>query len=281
MDYVSLKRAHHAWDVVRAYFVATKPGIVAGNLLTAMAGFYLEPRHGINLVLLLQMVGGLACIIAAASVFNNIIDRAADAKMERTKHRPLATGQITVTAALWYATLLFLGGIAMLLVTVGLAAALLATLGLLIYVLPYSLWKYHSPKATVVGSIAGALPPLIGYSSAGQGPDIPGWLFFWTLFLWQMPHFFSIALYRAEDYAKAAIPTFVSRYGVHATKRKTLLYLVAFTLSLALLKLELAPLGLLWFVFSLYGQDKRWARRVFFLSLIVVAALCLAIIFIK
>ena len=145
--------------------------------------------------------------------------------------------------------------------------------------------------ATLVGSISGAIPPVVGYVAASHHLDMGALLLFSILVLWQMPHFFSIAMYRFEDYSAASIPVLPVQRGAYVTKIRMLLYIIAFVISTLLLQLcgytslaylyVVAPLGLLWLALCLKGfkaqNDQVWARQMFRLSLVVVTAVCIVI----
>lgn len=273
--------------MIRTYYLLTKPGIIMGNLITTVGGFALASRGHIDLWLFCTMFMGLGLVIASACVFNNYIDREADAKMSRTKNRPLAKGLIPHFNALLFANALGLSGIFILALYTNLLTVLMALLGFFIYVILYSLWKYRSTLATLVGSIAGALPPVIGYCSVSNRLDAGACILFTILVLWQMPHFFSIALYRFDDYAAASVPVLPIKKGIFTTKVQMLLYIIAFFPATLLLfsytgyayLLVAAPLSLAWLYLSIRGfyttNDRLWARNMFRLSLLIVTALCL------
>lgn len=277
--------------MLRTYYLLTKPGIILGNLITTVGGFCLASRGSFNSWLFLAMFAGLGLVIASACVFNNYIDRKADAKMSRTKNRPLVTGIISGSKALIFAVTLGFLGILILAFYTNLLAVLLALLGFLIYVGLYSFWKYRTTYATLVGSISGALPPVIGYTAVSNQLDMGAFLLFALLVLWQMPHFFSIAMYRFDDYAAASVPVLPIARGIQSTKVQMLLYIIAFLLATVMLLtfgytglayiLVAAPLGLAWLYLSIRGfyteNDQRWARNMFRLSLLIILALCLMI----
>ena len=148
---------------LKKYVSLTKPGIIGGNLLTAVAGFALAGGRGL---LVVHMLIGLALIVGSACVFNNVIDREMDKKMHRTKRRPLALGLVSVQSALIYATALVLAGsfIPLQFMQVFLSMAV-ALFGFGFYVLVYSFAKYKTVHGTLIGSIAGAVPPVVGYAA--------------------------------------------------------------------------------------------------------------------
>ncbi len=236
-------------------------------------------------------MAGLFCVIASACVFNNYIDRIADAKMARTKHRALVTGRISPQHALLFAVSLGIVGLVILGLYTNLLATFVAFVGFFIYVALYSIWKYRTSYATLVGSISGATPPVIGYCAASGTFDLGALLLFMILVLWQMPHFFSIAVYRLDDYTAASIPVLPTVKGMVTTKIHMLLYIIGFTASTILLSffgytgtayLVVALLvSLAWLLLCIKGfqstNERLWARQMFAVSLVVIMALSIAI----
>lgn len=275
------------------YYLITKPGIVLGNLLTVAAGFLLASKGEIYAGLFLATLAGLACIMASACVFNNYIDRPLDKKMERTKKRPLVTGIISGKNALAFGTVLgVLGGLVLSIFTNPLTVGI-AAFGFFVYVVLYSLWKSKTVYGTAIGSIAGATPPLVGYCAVANRLDPGALILFLMLVLWQMPHFFSIALYQMEDYARAKIPVLPLEKGVFRTKVHMVLYILAFIFAAAALTywnyagflyLTVALcFGLVWLVWCVKGfyckDEHLWAKEMFRLSLVLIGAICLVIPF--
>lgn len=276
--------------MIKTYYLLTKPGIIMGNLITTVSGFALASKGHIDPLLFLATLTGLGLIIASACVFNNYIDRDLDAKMTRTKHRPLVKGLISGRSAVLFALLLAPLGLLILFLYTNLLAPLIASIGFFIYVGLYSFWKCRTTYATAVGSIAGAIPPVVGYCAVSNQFDMSAALLFMILVLWQMPHFFSIAMYRIHDYTAAAIPTLPIAKGPQATKIRMLLYIIAFAIATLLLGLKLtstvyfttaALLSLSWLLLCIKGftasNDLLWARNMFRLSLVVITVLCIMI----
>lgn len=277
--------------MIRIYYILTKPGIVFGNIITTAAAFLLASKGHFHLGLFLATLIGLSFIMASACVFNNFIDRSYDQKMERTKHRPLVTGAISLKNALIFAnTLLGLGTLSLALYTNALAVTV-ALIGFVVYVLMYSFWKYKSVYGTLIGSVAGAVPPIVGYCAVSHTFDLGAWLLFAILVLWQMPHFYAIALYRLSEYKAANIPVLPLKKGTLTTKVHMLLYILAFMGTCALLTFfgytgyaylgATLLLGGVWLLLSVKGfkatNDKLWAKGMFRFSLVVIMALSLMI----
>jgi protoheme IX farnesyltransferase len=272
---------------VKTYYLLTKPGILMGNLITTLSGLFLASRGHFDPLLFSLTLLGLGPIIASACIFNNYIDREADRKMSRTKHRPLASGLISPARAITLAVVLGIFGLYVLSYT-NLLATLLAFIGFLVYVVLYSYCKYYTTQATLIGSIAGAIPPVVGYCAISNHFDLAASLLFLILVVWQMPHFFAIALYRFKDYSAAAIPTLAHKKGPHLAKVHMLAYVIAFALLTPLLPhtgtlylLSSLLLSAAWLYLAIRGlktdDDIAWAKQMFRLSLIIITLLCLFI----
>ncbi|MFI5333843.1 MAG: heme o synthase [Chlamydiales bacterium] len=277
---------------ITSYLSLTKPGILMGNLITAAAGFALISRESWDVPLLTAMLSGLALVMASGCAFNNYLDRRADEKMSRTKNRPLATGSIPLRHALLFATILCCAGACTLLFYTNILTTVIALAGFFVYVALYTIWKYRTVHATLIGSIAGATPPVVGYCAVSHSLDLPSLILFVTLVLWQMPHFFAIAIFRLDDYAAASIPVLPLKRGFHATKIQMLLYTIAFIIvALSLFffgyagygyMTTLIVLGGAWLILTIQGfkveNHKQWARKMFLFSLAIITSLSFMII---
>jgi protoheme IX farnesyltransferase len=273
--------------MIRSYISLTKPGILLGNTITAAGGFALVSKGKIDLGLLLATLAGLGLIMAAGCVLNNYIDRMADAKMQRTKNRPLARGEIALNHAFFFGLFLCITGAAILVFFTNVMTLLIALCGFVIYVGIYTLAKYRTHHATLIGSFAGAAPPLVGCTAASFALDPAALLLFSTVALWQMPHFFAIGIYRMHEYEVAQIPILPIKRGLHNTKIQIFFYIIAFMVAAASLtffgytgKIFLSAALLLsatWLLLALIGfkaeKEKLWARRMFLFSLVVITTL--------
>lgn len=275
--------------MLKTYFLLTKPGIIMGNLITTAGAFVLGSRGHFDPLLFLATASGLFFVIASACVFNNAIDREADRKMARTKSRALAKGSIPLISALAFAVIMGVIGLVIFAQFTNVLAVVSASVGFFVYVGLYSLWKYRSRYATLVGSISGAIPPVVGYCAASNTFDAGAAILFMILVLWQMPHFYSIALFRIDEYAAASIPVLPLEKGIFRTKIHMVLYILAFIAALFMLRGYIgtvaltisAFLGLAWLALCFKGfrvtDDKVWARQMFRLSLVVVTAFSIVI----
>jgi protoheme IX farnesyltransferase len=263
-----------------------KTGIIKSNLIPMIAGLtlalYTYNIHPFDrLWEIFFAILGTALIIGAAGAFNNLYDRDIDAIMERTKVRPTVTGVIKPKTVLWIVLAMMVAGWGALLMTTPMAA-LIGLLGFLLYVVPYTMWsKRRTVYNTEIGSLSGATPPLIGW--AAIHPDIthPAALgLFIILIIWQMPHFYAIAIRKHEEYKAANVPMLPVVKGIRRTYIQTNVYLVLLiaasfllgSLSIGLMLVALL-MGIIWLVLSIYGYHKKkdaesWAKTLFIFSLI-------------
>lgn len=275
----------------RAYLQLTKPGIIRGNLMTALAGFLFASNGQISLRLLLATMAGIGLVIAGACIFNNLIDRDVDKKMQRTKVRGLVTGQVSVTWARLLGTVVTFGGFSLLWVYTNQLTVLLGGTAFVIYVGLYGLLKRRTPWATVVGSVAGALPITAGYTAVTGQLNTAAGILFACLFLWQMPHFYAIAIFRRDDYRSAGLPVLPLAKSINSTKWHLLAYLLGFIAAAESLTflgyagyvylIGMLAVSFVWLWKALQGfeakDDTAWARQLFFVSLAVLLVFSLLI----
>lgn len=276
---------------LKDYLQLTKPGIIFGNLVTATSGFMLASTKVFDGWLYFVMLVGLALVIGSACVWNNYLDRNMDQKMFRTKNRVLVRGALSVTCATRFGLVLGFMGITVLWLGTNMLTTLIAACGFFFYVVVYGISKYKTSLGTLIGSISGAIPPVVGYTAVSHSLDLAALLVFLIVVFWQMPHFFAIALYRIDDYSKASIPVLPLKKGVWATKVQMLLYTVAFACTSALLTVcgytgytylaVVTTLSAWWLWLSIEGfdaeNDRLWARKMFIFSLVVIMVLAAVI----
>ncbi len=262
-----------------------KTGIIKSNLIPMFAGLTLSIytyQYGLleKLPEIILAFIGSSLVMGAAGAFNNLYDRDIDSIMERTKSRPTVTGEIKPKQVLWLGIFMSVFGIIALAFTTPLAA-FLGFLGLFFYVVPYTMWtKRKTVYNTEVGSISGAMPPLIGW--AAIHPDIthPAILgLFVITVIWQMPHFYAIAIRKHDEYKAANVPMLPVVKGVRRTYIQTNIYLVILigisfllgSLSIGLMLVALL-LGVIWLILSVYGYKRmdpeKWAKSLFIFSLV-------------
>jgi protoheme IX farnesyltransferase len=173
-------------------------------VLTSWCGAYLALGH-FSLPSLVHIVVGIGSVAAGTAALNQVLERDSDAKMLRTARRPLVTGRIPISAAVSAGVGLVAGGVLYLAFLANILTGALALLTSVVYLFVYTPWKTYGPACTTVGAIPGAMPVVLGWASAGGSMDSRALLLFSILYLWQFPHFHSIALLYREDYRRAGI----------------------------------------------------------------------------
>ena len=292
---IPAKQATIRRGVILADYVSMiKPGIVLGNLVTLAGGFFLAARGGADFRLLFDTMLGLALVVASGCVFNNIIDRDIDTRMRRTHDRVLASGVVRPATAAIYATVLGIFGFGMLALTTNMLVMVAAIAGFVIYVGVYSLYmKRNSVWGTLVGSLSGAVPPVVGYCVARGSFDGGAAIVLLIFALWQIPHFYAIAIHRLKDYVAAGVSVWPAVKGIKSTKRQIVISIVGFTIAAASLSLAgytgrvfllvALALGGYWLYLAQSGfttdDDIIWSRKLFVFSIIVVLAIsvCMAL----
>ena len=213
----------------RNYLQLAKARLSLMVLMSGLVGYWLASTDVVLSRLLLFALGTF-CVVAGANAFNQIIERDSDARMLRTKKRPLPAGRLSVYEATIVAILLSGAGISVLFVTSGNLCGLLSVVALLTYVLIYTPLKSVSPWSTVPGAISGAIPPLMGWAAVHNELGILAWCLFGTLFFWQFPHTWAIASAYREDYMQAGSQLF----PVDGMRRRTVV-LTLFLVGVSLL----------------------------------------------
>lgn len=277
--------------MLKKYYDLAKPGIVYGNSIAVIGGFFLASKGHINIWLFVSALVGSALVMGSGCVFNNFLDRTIDKRMARTKKRALVSGSISGPAALTYGAVLGVIGLALLLWQTNILTMLIGVAGLFFYVVVYGFAKRRTTHSTLVGSISGALPPVAGYCAVSGRLDLGALLLFLVLAFWQMPHFYAIATYRRDEYAAAKLPILTVVKGVKRAKIEMLLYIVGFIIASVLLwasgyagvvyLVAVSLVGLYWLWLAVKGfqasNDDKWARGLFGFSLIVLLVFCFAI----
>ena len=274
------------------YVSLVKPGITRMVIFTTFGGMLVVPGPT-DLVMATLTVLGMVLVVGGANALNCYLERDTDALMTRTADRPLPAGRMAPPSALRFGLLTSGAALPILALGASLQAALLAGLALFAYVLVYTPLKRRSPVSTLVGAFPGALPPLIGYVAKAGEIGAPGVLLFAILFLWQMPHFYAIGLFRKDEYAAAGLQIVSVVYGEKATRIQMARYstaLVAVSLLMGpmagagpIYLIGAALFGLAFLALNVYGALAReladsWARRVFHASLIYLAGVVVLLV---
>lgn len=260
-----------------------KVGIINSNLITAFVGFWLALhfsqetfREHWGTFLLVMFGSGL--VIAGGCILNNWYDADIDPVMKRTKSRPTVTGTISMRMVLFMGlAATFLGHVLLLFTTI--QATLWAFFGWFTYVVLYTMWsKRRYTLNTIIGSFSGAVPPLIGWMAIKPELDVIPVMLFLIMFIWQTPHFLSLAMKKCEEYRAAGVPMLPVVYGFAFTKRQIIVY-IACLLPLPFLMSSLGnvflivatALNLGWLVLGVTGlfkkDDLKWANKIFIYSL--------------
>jgi protoheme IX farnesyltransferase len=276
--------------VFRQYYRLIKPGEVYGNSLTALAGFVAGAHGKVLTARFPALLFGLALVMAGCLVINNWIDRDIDARMERTKSRALASGSIPVKNALMFAGVLLVAGFGLLTLT-NWVTELVVLAGLIDYVGLYSLAKRRTSWSTVIGSVSGAVPIAAGYTAATGRFDLGACLLFAVMTIWQMPHFYSIGMFRSSEYAAASLPILPVKIGAARTRRHILLYVMAYLPAVLLLSyfgytgkvfaVVMAAISVYWIWQAITGSTadySAWARKNFGVAMMVLLGLCVMLV---
>ncbi|MGH6931187.1 MAG: heme o synthase [Dongiaceae bacterium] len=223
---------------VADFIALLKPRVMSLVVFSGFAGLIVAPGE-LHPVLAAVAILCIAVGSGAAGAINMWYDRDIDAVMQRTRERPIPTGRVDPDEAISFGIVLAIGSVVLMGVAVNwLAAGLLAS-AILFYVFVYTVWlKRRTPQNIVIGGAAGAFPPMIGWAAVTGDIGLPSVALFLVIFMWTPPHFWALALYRADDYAKAGVPMLPVVAGARATKLQMLLY------TLALFPLSLAPWAL-------------------------------------
>ncbi|KTD14960.1 heme o synthase [Legionella israelensis] len=211
----------------RDYMELCKPRVVMLMLLTALVGMYLATPGWLSFSLILTALSGIGLCAGSAATINHLVDRRIDAIMARTKKRPVAHGRISVLRALTFAVILGISGLMILICCVNLLTALLTFLTLIGYAGIYTGYlKRATPQNIVIGGLAGAAPPLLGWTAVTNQLNPEALLLVLIIFTWTPPHFWALAIYRFEEYKHAKIPMLPVTHGIAFTKLNVLLYTI-------------------------------------------------------
>lgn len=273
---------------MKQFLSVIKPGIVLANAISTAGGFFLASRGRPEAAALPAILLGTCLVVASGCVFNNIIDRDLDRKMTRTRDRVLARGVMSPHLALFYASLLGLVGTVILAAGVNRLAVCVVLAGWAIYVGPYSLFlKRRSRLATLIGSLAGAAPPLAGYCAASGRLDWGALIVFSIFCLWQIPHAYAVAIFRHDDYTAAALPLRPLQRGLYTAKKQMAAYLIVFVAATSMLTLGgytgiryllvVVTLSIGWLVIILSNdaprRPQRWGHRLLVFSIVTIVVL--------
>jgi heme o synthase len=216
-----------AW---RRYFELTKPKVVALITFTAMVGTLLASGGVPSLATLASASAGIALAAASAATLNHVLERQIDALMARTRARPLPAGRVSRRRAIALAAVLAALAMGTLVALVNVVTAVLTFVSLIAYAGLYTLWlKHATPQNIVIGGVAGAMPPVLGWTAITGHVDANALLLFLIIFVWTPPHFWALAIARRAEYERAGIPMLPVTHGVAHTRLQILLYTILLT----------------------------------------------------
>ena len=258
-------------SILRSYYHLCKPNVVFMMLITSLIGSLLATNgSNFNPLLILISLIGIGLCAASAAAINQVVDQKVDANMSRTSERPIPQGEISSSKAISFAIVIGLIGYAILYRYVNVLTAYLTIASLIGYAIIYTVFlKRATPQNIVIGGLAGAAPPLLGWSSITGSIDPNALLLVLIIFAWTPPHFWALAIHRKDEYAKENIPMLPVTHGILFTKLQIILYTIIMLLvslfpyfvmmSGAFYLVSALVLGLifLWYAFSLYVDDSN------------------------
>jgi protoheme IX farnesyltransferase len=277
------------------YVALTKPSINRMCLLMVAGGMVMAPAATVTVWSIVGALIGTALAVASANALNMWFERHTDGLMRRTRTRPLPNGRISERGALVFGLVIGLVGIAVLAAATNAVTTLIGALAIVSYAWVYTPLKYRAPMALAIGAVPGAVPPLMGWTAMtgtlDPVADAPGLILFGILFIWQMPHFLAISVFRSRDYEAAGIRTVPAVRGLRVTKVQAILW-AATLIPVSLLLLPTGVAGTLYGVtaglaglgylaFTIAGlwarNDTRWAWRLFGVSLVYLPVVVVAL----
>ena len=238
-------------NTIKNYYELCKPNVVLMMLITALVGSLLASTTLAPLSLIAFAMLGIALCASSAAAINQIIDRKADANMNRTENRPIPQGEVSPVNASIFAFILGSLGVSILVIYVNTLTALLTLASLIGYAFVYTVYlKRATPQNIVIGGLAGAAPPLLGWTAVTNSIDPNSLLLVLIIFAWTPPHFWALAIHRKDDYAKENIPMLPVTHGVQFTKLQIILYTIILIL-VSLLPFVVMMSGILYFISAL------------------------------
>ena len=258
-------------SILRSYYHLCKPNVVFMMLITSLIGSLLATNgSNFNPLLILISLIGIGLCAASAAAINQVVDQKVDANMSRTSERPIPQGEISSSKAISFAIVIGLIGYAILYRYVNALTAYLTIASLIGYAIIYTVFlKRATPQNIVIGGLAGAAPPLLGWSSITGSIDPNALLLVLIIFAWTPPHFWALAIHRKDEYAKENIPMLPVTHGISFTKLQIILYTIIMLLvslfpyfvmmSGVFYLFSALVLGsiFLWYAFRLYVDDSN------------------------
>ena len=214
-------------NLLRSYYVLCKPNVVYMMLICALVGMLLAEESVTSVTNIVVALIGIALCSGSAAAINQVIDRKADAAMTRTDQRPLPLGELSATHASFFAFVIGVAGALILYLYINTLTMILTIASLIGYAFIYTVYlKRATPQNIVIGGLAGAAPPLLGWAAISNTIDPYALLLVLIIFVWTPPHFWALAIYRKDEYAKESIPMLPVTHGVAFTKLQIVLYTI-------------------------------------------------------
>ena len=272
---------------LKSFYAMCKPRVTALIVFTAMIGMFLATPNMVPLDILIAATLGIALASGAAAAFNCLIEQSIDAKMARTRGRPLPTGQVTSNQTFIFATITALIGLSVLYFFVNPLTMWLTLATFVGYAIIYTVFlKPATPLNIVIGGLSGAMPPALGWAAVTGTVSAEAWILVLIIFAWTPPHFWALALYRREEYAKSGLPMLPVTHGEVYTRLQILLYsiiLVAVTLLpfamgmsglIYLAGVMLLNIGFMYYAIGLYRKySDELAKSMFKFSILYLTLL--------
>ena len=238
-------------STIKNYYELCKPNVVLTMLITALVGSLLASKTLAPISLIALAMLGIGLCASSAAAINQIIDRKADANMDRTENRPIPRGEVSPLNASIFAFFMGSLGSAILVLYVNTLTALLTLASLIGYAFVYTVYlKRATPQNIVIGGLAGAAPPLLGWTAVTNSIDPNSLLLVLIIFVWTPPHFWALAIHRKDDYEKENIPMLPVTHGVQFTKLQIILYTIILII-VSLLPFVVMMSGIFYFISSI------------------------------
>jgi heme o synthase len=274
------------------YWILTKPRVTQLAVFCALIGMFLASPSVPDWRVLLAATAGIWLLAGAAFAVNCLVERGIDARMSRTAWRPSAAGEISIATILWFSLLLGGCGMALLYLLVNPLTMWLTFATFIGYAVIYTMiLKPATPQNIVIGGLSGAMPPALGWAAVANEVPMQAWLLVLIIFVWTPPHFWALAMYRRDDYARSGLPMLPNTHGLPFTQFHVLLYSIILSATtllpyavrmsglIYLCSAVMLDIGFLWFAWQVYRHySDRIARKTFTYSIIYLSLLFLALL---
>ncbi len=274
------------------YWILTKPRVTQLAVFCALIGMFLASSSMPDWRVLLAATAGIWLLAGAAFAVNCLVERGIDARMSRTAWRPSAAGEISIATILWFSLLIGGAGMALLYLLVNPLTMWLTFATFIGYSVIYTMiLKPATPQNIVIGGLSGAMPPALGWAAVANEVPMQAWLLVLIIFVWTPPHFWALAMYRRDDYARSGLPMLPNTHGLPFTQFHVLLYSIILSATtllpyavrmsglIYLFSAVVLDIGFLWFAWQVYRHySDRIARKTFTFSIIYLTLLFAALL---